>query len=222
MLRVECAFRSRAAGRSRWLRLRWSRWRAVLGMMAPATWDRPRRPRRRGRSSAWRVRRAAVPRCRTFWRPAAVSGVCRSDIWAIGSARASGPASDAPAKTQSVAVAMHWNGRSWHVIRYPNLPAVASHTLTGGTIVATGPRDLWVENGIQADGSNTSTELLLHWDGRNWHRVFVPLAPNGVWSMARDGRGGLWLTAEGSGPAGINWNFYHLNGGLLTLRVAPP
>jgi hypothetical protein len=153
--------------------------------------------------------------------PAAVSAVSRSDIWAIGSARASGPASAAPAKTQSVAVAMHWNGRSWHVIRYPNLPAVASHTLTGGTIVATGPRDLWVENGIQADGTNTSTELMLHWDGKNWHRVFVPLAPNGVWSMARDGRGGLWLTAEGSGPTGINWYFYHLHGGLLTLVAAP-
>jgi hypothetical protein len=80
---------------------------------------------------------------------------------------------------------------------------------------------VWAEYGIQAKGSNTTTELLLHWDGASWHRITVPPAPNGVWSMARDGRGGLWLTAQGSSPAGIRWFFYHVSRGRVKPIATP-
>jgi hypothetical protein len=38
--------------------------------------------------------------------------------------------------------------------------------------------------------------------------------------MAQDGCGGLWLTAQGSGPADINWYFYYLSRGQLRLAAA--
>lgn len=116
---------------------------------------------------------------------------------------------------------MHWNGRSWAAIAGPDLNLGSGQWLVGGNIVASGPHNVWVDYAIQAEGSSTSTGLLLHWDGTSWHRTAVPLAPNGVWSMARDGRGGLWLTAEGSSPVGVNWYFYHFSRRRLTLVAVP-
>jgi hypothetical protein len=145
--------------------------------------------------------------------PDAVSAASRNDIWAVGRV---------PSGTASPGyIAMHWDGRSWTAIAIPDLDLRSGQRLVGGNMVATGPRDVWVEYGVQAQGNNDLTGLLLHWDGASWHRIPVPLAPGGVWSMARDGRGGLWLTAEGSGPTGVNWYFYHLSRGRLTLAAAP-
>jgi hypothetical protein len=153
--------------------------------------------------------------------PGAVSAVSRNDIWAEGVIPPGRGGSDGRDVGSRGNVAMHWNGRSWAAIAFPDLHLRSSQRLVGGNIAAAGPRSVWVEYGIQTKDSNALTELLLHWDGASWHRIPVPLAPFGVWSMARDGRGGLWLTADGDGPAGLTWFFYHVSRGQVTLVPAP-
>lgn len=153
--------------------------------------------------------------------PYAVSAVSRHDIWATGQVPSARHSTGIAGPGGPGYIAMHWNGQTWATIAFPDLNLGSSRHLIGGNIVATGPHEAWIDYGIQATGTNNTTELLLHWDGTTWHRIAVPLAPNGVWSMAQDGRDGLWLTAEGSGPAGINWYFYHLSRGQLKLTAAP-
>jgi len=152
--------------------------------------------------------------------PYAVSALSPGDIWATGPTAATAPKAPGPGLTRPVYVAMHWNGRRWHILPFPRLPLAGDQVLSGGTISASGPSDVWIEYDIGVIGTNTSTGLLLHWNGQAWHQFRTPRSL-GVWSIASDGRGGLWLTVQGDGNEGERWYFYHVSSRTLRLVPAP-
>jgi hypothetical protein len=143
--------------------------------------------------------------------PEGVSAVSKDDIWVLGAAIAS-QGTGSPRPPVGGILALHWDGHAWMSVRGPIVNLGSNQHLVGGNITALGPRDVWIESGIQTDANPRLAELLAHWDGATWHRVRVPRS-YGVWSMAQDGRGGLWLSAEGSSAVGIRWFFYHVRDG---------
>ena len=117
----------------------------------------------------------------------------------------------------------HWDGE--------RLARAASPVRTrGGTLpylVALTPDDVWAA-GIFGAGSSTGTSTalgppgLLHWDGKAWHQVSVPLArPScGLNGIASDGAGGIWVV-----PCLSDWRgaqYLHWRSGRWTDVYAKP
>jgi hypothetical protein len=78
----------------------------------------------------------------------------------------------------SAGALLRFNGRSWGRVR--------SKALTGlqlGALLALSPGNVWVDGG----------PFLLHLRGTAWTRVAFPAWPVTPFSMAPDGRGGLWM-----------------------------
>jgi hypothetical protein len=91
------------------------------------------------------------------------SALSPHDIWAVGG---------------SAGILLRFNGRSWGQVR--------SKALTGlqfGALLALSPGNVWVDGG----------KFLLHLKGTAWTRVKFPSWPVTLFSLAPDGRGGLWM-----------------------------
>lgn len=153
---------------------------------------------------AWR--KVALP-----GEPDAVSALAANDIWAAG------PSRKTMNSVHRVNIAMHWNGHSWHSVPFPRVRfrSPAEGFVSG--LVALGPRDVWA--GMPTGGTVSRTSgLLLHWDGKRWHRV---AAPRGVFNfptgapVAQDGHGGLWMQANGP-KAPFPLFLYHYSNGRFT------
>jgi len=112
----------------------------------------------------------------------ALATLSLTDTWVVGE---SGPGNNAP-------WAMHWDGRQWHEMVLPQLPAPASYSpdlqaICGATdlqyfhlkaIAALRHDDVWAM-GYQ-DGPDSNCPLAFHWDGAAWHEVWVAASPQDI------------------------------------------
>jgi len=143
-----------------------------------------------------------------------VSTVRVNDIWALGP--------PAPGTSGAAAVLGHWDGRSWRTLAVPPAVRVPAHSMEyTGNLVATGPRDAWLQRNIERGTSGARTLYLLHWNGRRWQRVTLHYPTSDINYSAQDGHGGIWLVANGTAPR-YRWYLDHLNNGGRWSRQAVP
>jgi len=145
--------------------------------------------------------------------PGQVAAVSPADLWVLGT-----PSSLPPHPRQFL---MHWNGHGWSTLSIPKPSTIPPNSVEYvRDLVAAGPRDVWLQRDIETGSQGARTLYLLHWDGKSWHRVPLGEPTSGVDEMARDGHGGVWLVANGPGPA-FSWFFDHFSGGQWTRKLAP-
>jgi hypothetical protein len=116
----------------------------------------------------------------------AISGSRSDDVWAVGSWGTTGGYGG----RGDHALALHWNGRVWSLVRTP--PITERSVLTG---VATRDGQAWA-----VGNRGESHTLIEHWNERRW--TIVP-SPDGRWlSAIATGRSGALLAVGASGPNG--------------------
>ncbi len=145
--------------------------------------------------------------------PNEVSAVSATDMWSLAS----------PQRLMRVQrqFLMHWNGRRWGTLSIPAPATIPPNSVEFvRDLVAAGPRDVWLQRDIETGTKGARTLYLLNWNGKAWTRVPLRKPTSGVVAMARDGHGGLWLVANGPGPA-FRWFFDHLSGGRWTRTAVP-
>lgn len=126
--------------------------------------------------------------------PYSVAEVAANDIWADGWLPAD----------PSQSVIMHWNGRSWAVHDAP--------ALDNAPIVSQDANSTWLLNG----------DDLYYWSRGTWTTIAVPPGL-GLYRMATDGHGGVWLW----GPHLVGADQFtpyviaHYNDGTWTRQNAP-
>jgi hypothetical protein len=133
-----------------------------------------------------------------------------NDVWVLG-------ATVATAGTrQPVWIMMHWNGKSWSSMAIPR-PSIAAKgdTVSDDSLVAVTSRNFWLEQLVVSPRQRVLADYLLGWNGKRWQRVRPPVE---LGPLARDGHGGIWTTAGGSGT---DYYFYHYNAGHWTRYKAP-
>lgn len=114
---------------------------------------------------AWR--RQAIPNPREgIVTLSGVTATSRSNAWAVGSA-----GSARRART----LVLHWNGRAWRREAAPDGGAPLN-VLAG--VTSTSPSDAWTVGDssypFPQRAFQTTHTLILHWDGRTWHRQASP------------------------------------------------
>jgi hypothetical protein len=135
-----------------------------------------------------------------------VAEVSPSDVWAVG--WRPGPEYTYASET----VTEHWNGGAWSIVASPNPstdPLYGENTLYG--VSAVSADDAWAV-GYRYNGTFDS-ELILHWDGRNWT---VAYSPNGGYrelsSISADSSSDAWAVgytfsfSSGDQPLIEHWN----------------
>ncbi|MGH3400005.1 MAG: hypothetical protein ACRDPO_35520, partial [Streptosporangiaceae bacterium] len=85
-----------------------------------------------------------------------------------------------------------------------------------GSLVATGPRDLWMSWFPTKSGA---PGYLLHWAGGRWSKVRPPGGDSGSPAVG-DGAGGLWGIGLTPGPNGVQL-FLHWRAGRWTITKVP-
>lgn len=97
-----------------------------------------------------------------------ISAVSGNDIWAVGAQTEPGT-SDLAA-----ALAEHWDGRAWTVVKLPDL---GNSELTG--VYAAGPSDVYAtaDQYDPGGGYGQTVPVFLHWDGSTWTTQTDPLGP---------------------------------------------
>jgi len=126
------------------------------------------------------------------------SPLSATNMWAIGSASA---------PDDSIA---HFTG-SWKTVR-----ATALSGLQFSAITAVNRHDVWAAGTVQ---TNSSQPRLVHMTSRGWSRVHVPWSGVFPISLAPDGRGGIWITAQGSSA---QWALHRTGAGTWTrIRLGP-
>ncbi len=145
--------------------------------------------------------------------PGQVAVVSPADVWALAA-----PSNLPPHPRQFL---MHWNGSRWRTLSIPKPTRIPPNFVESvGDLVAAGPHDVWLQRDIEAGTKGARTLYLLHWNGMAWHRVPLRNRTSDVDAMAQDGHGGLWLVANGPGPA-FRWFFDHMSGGRWTRTRVP-
>jgi hypothetical protein len=136
-----------------------------------------------------------------------VSSSSRSDVWAW-----------AYDVRHGRWVSLHFDGSKWQVIPLPAALLPAGHTILPEQMLAESATSVWGTI-YAASGRSRGPVVLVHWNGRRWHRVTGQL-PAGALAgpIAADGHGGLWLYAER--PAGAGYLVHYLNG-TWTSSAAP-
>ena len=137
---------------------------------------------------------------------AAVSSAAPSDIWAWGFDG-----------TTSQYVTLHYNGRSWRTIRLPAHLAPSGTTIVGEQMLAESRTDAWASL-YAYKGSAVGPVILLHWNGRHWHKV-TGMLPRGTLAgpIAPDGGAGLWLVTRTA--AGLSYFTHYRAGRWTRIRV---
>jgi hypothetical protein len=125
--------------------------------------------------------------------------VSAGNVWAVG-------LNVDPVSGLERTLILRWNGQSWARVTSPNPgPSGANDTLTG--VAATSARDAWAVGQISTH--QTTSALILHWNGHTWSSV--PVRPIGTRAT---------LAAVGATSAGNAWavgNFNTSSGVSATL-----
>jgi hypothetical protein len=146
--------------------------------------------------------------------PSEADAVSATDIWVLGDT-----AKSALGRHPVEALA-HWGGRRWSTLALPVLPKVPAGTEDYyGAPASSGPGSVWVtRNTVNLKGARTLD--LEHWNGSRWQTVGIRYANSYVDELAIDGRGGVWMAANGPGPKYSSY-FYHYRAGRWS-RISVP
>jgi hypothetical protein len=139
-----------------------------------------------------------------------VSALSPTDMWALGDTIAS----------HSAQILMHWDGKRWHTVTIPAVTPPPGGIEYVYGLTATGPSDAWLLRGLEQGSAGAVTLYALHWNGKSWTRVPLGFPTSEISFTTQDGRGGLWMTANGPAPAYTSY-FYHLNAGHWTRYTVP-
>lgn len=105
---------------------------------------------------------------------AGVAAIAPDDVWAVGTA---GTTSD----LSGTSLITHWDGTSWRIVPSPHVgTATTPNHLTG--VAAAGPADVWAVGYVSENAP--SRALALHWDGRAWTPVPLPLPGTGFTQLS--------------------------------------
>lgn len=110
----------------------------------------------------------------------AVSGSSRSDVWAVGYRERGIQGSSS--------VVVHWNGVRWRRVPSPNDPRSSTGWL--GDVVAVSRTEAWAVGSAGLSGRDRP--LVLHWNGRAWTRVAVPVAKASLSAVDATSRTNVW------------------------------
>ncbi len=143
-------------------------------------------------------------------------------IWAVGHNRVPGVPS---ITSDTLPLALNWNGSAWSISPLPALPAPANgpNAYLNGVAVLS-PDDVWAVGGANPpDELQKPQTLVFHFDGSNWEKIPSPVAhPNNSGSFFNDVAGvssdDLWAVGE------MNENFLaaHFDGSNWTQTPVPP
>jgi hypothetical protein len=98
----------------------------------------------------------------------------------------------------------------------PKIAVAATDQMFPGAVDAATGADIWLTLSVgPSSGRGPVTALLLHWNGKAWSKVAVPKGVS-LSSVASDGHGGAWMTADASTPV-----MYHYSGGRWTHVPGP-
>lgn len=113
-----------------------------------------------------------------------VSALAPDDVWAVGHTDLSGA-------DQSVVV--HWDGRSWTRVDFPNLGL----GVTVNDIAGVSSDDVWAVGNYQPESSRHRRTLSAHWDGTRWsvvHTPRIPRTPHSLDDVSAVSPGDIWAT----------------------------
>ena len=103
--------------------------------------------------------RVALPRIAAEARLNDIAAFAADDVWAVGwvGGNKTGP------------LVMHWNGRDWSVTNLRSLGGASELKALDGA----SPNDVWAvgTQNLNASSMTGYTELIVHWDGRQWKTV---------------------------------------------------
>ncbi|MDR2986288.1 MAG: hypothetical protein LBV34_15740 [Nocardiopsaceae bacterium] len=129
-----------------------------------------------------------------------VTAASAGNAWAVGNTSRGGPA------------ILHWNGRQWSRAAIPP-PAGKPYGLTGIAALSSG--NAWAV-GFTTDLTRSTTNVILHWNGKAWSRVRSPNPfpggdGNGLLGIGATSAHNVWAVGGGfSGPDGtpmtLHWN----------------
>jgi hypothetical protein len=122
-----------------------------------------------------------------------------SDVWVAGAVEGTGTQT-------SLGLVLHWNGKKWRRLPFPDVGAVGNF-VTG--ISALSPTKAWAVGNVGGVGG-----LTLRWDGRSWTRIQSPrpgtpallldvlaLGPGTVWAV-----GGYVTPSDQTQGYALRWN----------------
>lgn len=113
----------------------------------------------------------------------AVGGSSRFDVWVLG------------VNATGKSTAWHWNGLWWTAKPIGGFDA--------GDMAVLNRRDAWAVGGYSSDDGD-STGTALHWDGKAWHTVTMPLRTSKIAAVSKDD---LWAVGGRNGePYAAHWN----------------
>ena len=124
-----------------------------------------------------------------------VTTVSASDVWTVGFANDS--------NNVMRTLIEHWNGKSWSVVKSPNVGspnAVLNNIIT--EVVAISASDIWTSGDYVLGNGNRQT-LLEHWNGSQWSVVPTPnIASHDDYfqGMAADSANDLWAVGADNDP----------------------
>jgi hypothetical protein len=147
--------------------------------------------------------------------PLGISAQSARDLWAIGPT----PATAAKPLARQVFRAARWNGRRWLTMSVPPITArKGTGSLSAGQVAAVGTDDIWWA--YQVTTAEPSRTGLLRWDRGHWRVIKLPAAIEGIGTIAQDGHGGVWLTAD-AGGFNLTQYLYHYSHGQWTRQLVP-
>lgn len=130
--------------------------------------------------TAWRV--ISSPDVGQSSTLSAVAIVSAGNAWAVGSYRGDTLGGDK-------ALVEQWNGRSWTRVPSPHPGGVS--WLTAVAVIS--PRNAWAVGGYEDQVGSNDKAFTVHWNGRKWLRVPIPVTSTGVLSgVAATGWSDVW------------------------------
>ena len=137
---------------------------------------------------------------------AQASGNAAAGDWVIGTL---------PAQPKVVKL-LHWSTGAWRNAVLPKVAVPTGDQMFPGAVDAATGADIWLTLSVgPSSGHGPVTAFLLHWNGKAWSKVAVPKGVS-LSSVASDGHGGAWMTADASAPV-----IYHYSGGRWTHVPGP-
>jgi hypothetical protein len=133
-----------------------------------------------------------------------VSASRPNDIWAVGFYCATSDCSE------SGQLIEHYDGTTWSIVQTPISNPFGA--LWG--VYARTAGDVYIPGSYSNDG-NSWTNLLLHWDGRNWSSI--PLSSpgsydNNLWSASAIGANDVWVVGDSNDGDGPRVQVQHYDG----------
>jgi hypothetical protein len=119
----------------------------------------------------------------------AVSADSPADAWAIGVIATGAP------------LALHWNGHVWSQVP---LPSPGPDQFLMNAVSGVSPTNAWAVGTDCAPDCDTTSALLLHWNGRAWSRVATPIkgTSGSLAGVSADSATDAWA----AGSAVLHWN----------------